>query len=247
MNIYAKLKPDLSIQQAQAELDASAKHRNAGPFAWRARVWSLRDLQVHNVRLSLWVLLGAAGLVVLIACANTATLLLARAAARQREIATRSALGADSGRLLRQLLTESALLSLLGGACGVLVAIGAVRLLPLLAHEKLPGLLEQTRVDGVVLGFTLATAMLTGLLFGAAPAGDCVARKHLRSAAVRYGRRFAAAKARLERSRGGRNCACPRACDWRELAGPDVFLPPRCCSGISRRRSALSSDHAAAR
>ena len=115
-------------------------------------------------------LLGAVGLVLLIACANTATLLLARASARQRELATRAALGADKGRLLRQLLTESALLSLAGGACGVLVALAAVRAVPLLAHEKLPGLLEQTRVDFAVLAFTMAVALITGFLFGTAPA-----------------------------------------------------------------------------
>jgi putative ABC transport system permease protein len=170
VNIYARLKPGVTIEQAQAENDATAQPRDAGPLGWKSRLWMLRDFQVRNVRLSLWVLLGAAGLVVLIACANTATLLLARSNARRQEIATRAALGADKGRLLRQLLTESGLLSLAGGACGIVVAMGAVRLVPLLAHERLPGLLEQTRVDGVVLAFTLLVALATGLLFGAAPA-----------------------------------------------------------------------------
>ncbi len=169
VNIYARLKAGVSIQQAQAEIDATAP-RDPGPLGWKSRLWMLRDFQVRNVRLSLWVLLCAAGLVMLIACANTATLLLARSNARRQEIATRAALGAAKGRLLRQFLTESALLSLAGGACGVLVALGAVRLVPLLAHERLPGLLEQTRVDGMVLAFTLGVSLLTGLLFGAAPA-----------------------------------------------------------------------------
>ena len=169
VNVYARLKRGLSIQQAQAQIDA-ARSGDPGPFAWQGRVWMLRDYQVRNVRQSLWVLLGAVGLVLLIACANTATLLLARASARQRELATRAALGADKGRLLRQLLTESALLSLAGGACGVLVALAAVRAVPLLAHEKLPGLLEQTRVDFAVLAFTMAVALITGFLFGTAPA-----------------------------------------------------------------------------
>ena len=158
VNIYARLKRGVSIQQAQAQIDA-ARTGDPGPFAWQGRLWMLRDFQVRNVRQSLWVLLGAVGLVLLIACANTATLLLARASARQKELATRAALGADKGRLLRQLLTESGLLSLVGGACGVVVALAAVRAVPLLAHEKLPGLLEQTRVDGAVLAFTMAVAL----------------------------------------------------------------------------------------
>jgi putative ABC transport system permease protein len=130
----------------------------------------LRDFQVREVRLSLWVLLGAVGLVLLIACANTATLLLARASARQKEIAVRTSLGAGATRLVRQLLTESTLLALAGGACGVLVAAACVRLVPLLQHQRLPGLLEQTRVDGAALAFTLALSLLTGLVFGAGPA-----------------------------------------------------------------------------
>jgi putative ABC transport system permease protein len=169
VSVYARLKRGVSVQQAQAQIDA-ARSGDPGPFAWQGRLWMLRDFQVRNVRQSLWVLLGAVALVLLIACGNTATLLLARASARQKELATRAALGADKGRLLRQLLTESALLSLAGGACGVLVALAAVRAVPLLAHEKLPGLLEQTRVDGAVLGFTMAVALITGFLFGTAPA-----------------------------------------------------------------------------
>ena len=169
VNIYARLKRGVALQQAQAQMDA-ARRGDPGPLAWQARLWMLRDFQVRNVRQSLWVLLGAVALVLLIACANTATLLLARAGARQRELATRAALGADKGRLLRQLLTESGLLALAGGACGILVALGAVRAVPLLAHEKLPGLLEQTRVDSAVLAFTLAVAVITGFLFGSLPA-----------------------------------------------------------------------------
>ena len=169
VNIYVRLKHGVSMQQAQAQMDA-ARSGDPGPFAWQGRLWMLRDFQVRNVRQSLWVLLGAVGLVLLIACANTATLLLARASARQKELATRAALGADKGRLLRQLLTESGLLALAGGACGVLVALAAMRAVPLLAHEKLPGLLEQTRVDGAVLAFTMAVALIAGFLFGTVPA-----------------------------------------------------------------------------
>ncbi len=170
VDIYARLLPGVTIQQAQAQLDAHASRFPKHPLGWETRLWSLRDFQVRDVRLSLWVLLGAVGLVLLIACANTATLLLARANARRNEIAIRAALGAGAGRLARQLLTESTILSLAGGACGVFVAMACVRLVPLLGNERLPGLLEQTRVDGAVLLFTLAVSLVTGLVFGTAPA-----------------------------------------------------------------------------
>ena len=170
VNIYARLKPGVSIERAQAEAEARSAQLSRGPINWQPRLWRLRDFQVREVRLSLWVLLGAVGLVLLIACANTATLLLARASARQKEIAVRTSLGAGATRLVRQLLTESTLLALAGGACGVLVAVLCVRLVPLLQHQRLPGLLEQTRVDGAALAFTLALSLLTGMVFGAGPA-----------------------------------------------------------------------------
>jgi predicted permease len=169
-NIYARLKPGITIEQAQAQVKALAVGKPRGPFEWEQRLWALRDFQVRDVRRSLWVLLGAVGLVLLIACANIATLLLARASARQREVAIRTALGAAKARLVRQMLTESTLLALAGGACGVIVAALCVRLMPLLQHDRLPGLLEQTRVDAVVLAFTLGLSLLTGLIFGTAPA-----------------------------------------------------------------------------
>ena len=171
VDVYARLRPGVTVMQANAEMDAIANAmRHDDPFEWRPRVWKLHDFQVREVRLSLLILLGAVGLVVLIACANTASLLLARANARGQEIAVREALGAGRPRLLRQLLTESTLLALLGGAFGVAVAAICVRLVPYLQHEKLPGLLEQTRVDGTVLAFTLGISVLTGIVFGAAPA-----------------------------------------------------------------------------
>jgi putative ABC transport system permease protein len=173
--IYAvgRLKPGVSAEQARADLDAvMAALGREFPNSNKDRRVHLEDLfdnTVQEVRPTLYVLLGAVGFVLLIACANVANLLLGTAAARRREIAVRSALGAGRGRVVRQMLTESVLLSFGGGLLGVLLAVWGTDALIALVPEGIPRLAE-AGVDWRVLGFTLALCVLTGLLFGLVPA-----------------------------------------------------------------------------
>ncbi len=173
LRVIARLKPGADRQSAQSQMSAIAAqleqqypNSNAGTGV---RVVALREQIVGNIRPALMVLFGAVGFVLLIACANVANLMLARAAARQKEIAVRTALGATRSRLVRQLLTESVLLSLIGGTVGILFALWGADALASLAPESLPRIRE-IRADGYALGFTFALSLLTGILFGLAPA-----------------------------------------------------------------------------
>ena len=167
------LKPGVTISQAQAELDAIAA-RLATQFpdtnkGWSQRLEPLQNVLIGNVGPAFLVLIGAVALVLLIACANIASLVLARNTVRHREIAVRTALGAGRFRLVRQLLTESLVLALMGGAAGVFVATAGVELLKQLGPQSLPRL-DEVSVNGVVLTFTFVIAIFTGLLFGLGPA-----------------------------------------------------------------------------
>jgi putative ABC transport system permease protein len=168
-----RLKPDASLGQAQTQISAinarlaqSYEETNKG---WDSHLTRLQELLVGNIRPSLLILLGAVALVLLIACANIANLLLARAAARQKEMAVRTALGASRARVLRQLLTESLLLSLSGGTLGLLLSVWLVNLLVALSPADTPRF-NEINLDYRVLSFTILISCLTGILFGLAPA-----------------------------------------------------------------------------
>jgi putative ABC transport system permease protein len=174
LTAFGLLKPGVTVEQAHAALHPifleCLRYVPAG-FAKEVtfHVTSLRDRQVRDYRIVSIVLLTCALLVLLIACANVANLLLARAAARRREFAVRAAIGASRSRLIRQTLTESLVLSIAGGAAGLLVAAGLLRVLIALAPDGIPRL-QEAALDGRVLLFALAASVCCGIAFGCGPA-----------------------------------------------------------------------------
>jgi putative ABC transport system permease protein len=168
-----RLKTGVKAEQAQTEMTAIARRlEQQYPDTNRGRsvaVTILRDEMVGNVRLTLYLLLGAVAVVLLIACANTATLLLGKASARAREVAVRAALGASRKRIVRQLVTESLLLALVAGMLGLALAYWGSKTLVAMAPADVPRLAE-VGMDRWVLGFTLGVSVITSLLFGSIPA-----------------------------------------------------------------------------
>ena len=191
--IVGRLASGRSVKQAQAEIETlNAQMRREHPNnytqdnSFGGDVLPLKDLAVAGMRPALLILVGAVVLVVLIACANLTTMLLARAAAREREIAIRVALGAGRLRLLKQVFTESVLLALIGGAVGIVLALWGVESLKAIGAQTVPRLRE-VNVDLFVLGITLAVCVGTGIIFGLAP-GLASARPELTEALKEGGR-----------------------------------------------------------
>jgi predicted permease len=175
-NIMGKLRPGVSIAQAQAEMDTiTARLRHDYPQTYPPNggltfgVVPLLEQVVGDARPTLFVLLGAVGFVLVIACANVANLLLARAVARQKEIAIRTALGASRLRIVRQVLTESMLLSLSGGACGVLLAFWSLHWIHVFGPKSVPRI-NDIGIDRVALVFTFVLSVFSGAVFGLVPA-----------------------------------------------------------------------------
>lgn len=167
-----RLRPGATLAQAQADMDGIARRLEAAypeNASWRLRLVAYRDIVVGGSGTVLLMLLGAVGLVLLVACGNVASLMLARATSRESEMAVRTALGASRGRIVRQLLTESVLLGGAAGMVGLLLAIALVRGVHAFAADLLPRMSE-IHVDGTAVAFTMTVAVLTGIVFGLAPA-----------------------------------------------------------------------------
>jgi predicted permease len=212
LGVLARVRPGSGVARAQQDLDAIAagfrtEHpdRYSEDMRWRILAVPLVEQMLGDARATLILLLAAVGMVLLIACANVANLMLARGTVRRKELAIRAALGAGRGRIVRQLLTESAVLTAGGSALGVLLASVGIRALARLDAANIPRL-DDVRLDGTVLAFSLAIAVLTAVLFGLAPAlqqsradSHLVMKETSRSASdTRGGRRFRASLAVVE-------------------------------------------------
>jgi predicted permease len=196
-NVVGRLRPGATLAQSREEVASIGRHlaqQYADTNKGRSlQVEPLRPEEVEDVRSTLWLLLGAVTLVLLIACANVASLLLARAVSRERELAMRAALGASKGRLVRQCLTESAVLGLSGGALGIVFANLGVRPFVALWPGDLPRA-EEVHLDWRVLMFAIGVSLLTGIFFGLAPAMRAPARRL--EQALRAGARTVAGSSR---------------------------------------------------
>jgi predicted permease len=201
MGAVARLKPGVTREAAEKDMQAVSRRLvevNRGSEGWDVLLFDLHDYTVEDVRLSLLVLLGAVALVLLIACANVANLLLARGAARHRELAIRSSIGATRWRLLRQLLIEGGALATASAVAGVLLAAWILRVLLAMVPDALPAH-ARVSLDGNVLAFALALAVITPLLFGLLPAIQA-SRPDLRTLMSAGGRQGSTAPARRTRS-----------------------------------------------
>lgn len=171
--VVARLKPGVSLEQAQTQMTAiGARLEQQYPATNKNKsvaVTRIQDEMVGDVRTTLYLILGAVSLVLLIACANMANLLLARATSRTREIAIRAAIGASRTRIVKQLITESMVLAVASGAAGLLLALWGSNALVAIAPQNIPRLAE-TKIDGLVLVFTFAVSLVASLVFGLAPA-----------------------------------------------------------------------------
>ena len=193
LRTFARMKPGVTVSGAAAALQPLFEQALAkAPPQFRSEVHlsvrSLRDRQVQDAKLASWILLGAVLAVLLVACTNVANLLLARATNRRREMAVRSALGASGARLMRQTLTESLLLGLVGGAAGCWIAFALLRLFVSIAPEGIPRL-QQARLDWRVFLFALGISSASGLLFGLAPASRQASPESLCGKDVRASKR----------------------------------------------------------